>query len=82
MGRPHSSEYVIEYSISYGTNGYDYVEYKDPDGNIKVRYITIQKKKNLYILVHQMEPTLNINFYIFNNKYKRLPRALFSESIL
>lgn len=36
-GRHHSSEYVMEYSISYGSNGYDYADYKDPGGNIKVR---------------------------------------------
>ncbi|XP_063906965.1 neurexin-4 isoform X1 [Zophobas morio] len=32
-GRPHSNEYVMEYTISYGTNGLDYAEYKEPSGN-------------------------------------------------
>lgn len=33
QGRPHSNEYVMEYSISYGTNGLDYAEYKEAGGN-------------------------------------------------
>jgi hypothetical protein len=36
QGRRHSSEYVMEYSISYGTNGLDYADYKEPGGNTKV----------------------------------------------
>lgn len=36
QGRPHSSEYVMEYGISYGTNGLDYADYKEEDGNVKV----------------------------------------------
>ncbi|XP_046386690.1 neurexin-4 isoform X1 [Ischnura elegans] len=36
QGRPHTSEYVMEYGISYGSNGYDYADYKAPDGNIKM----------------------------------------------
>jgi len=37
QGRPLSNEFVQEYTISYGTNGQDYAEYKDTSGNIKVR---------------------------------------------
>lgn len=37
QGRHHSSEYVMEYTISYGTNGFDYADYKEPGGNIRVR---------------------------------------------
>lgn len=36
QGRPLSSEFVQEYTISYGTNGQDYADYKDYGGNIKV----------------------------------------------
>ncbi|XP_075231156.1 neurexin-4 [Lycorma delicatula] len=36
QGRPHSKEYVEEYSISYGSNDYDYTDYKDPGGNVKM----------------------------------------------
>lgn len=36
QGRRHSSEYVMEYSISYGTNGLDYADYKEPGGNTKM----------------------------------------------
>nr|CAD7438043.1 unnamed protein product [Timema bartmani] len=36
QGRPFSSEYVMEYAISYGTNGLDYADYKEPGGNTKV----------------------------------------------
>lgn len=39
QGRSHSSEYVMEYSISYGTNGLDYADYKEPGGNVMVRFI-------------------------------------------
>jgi len=35
-GRPKSSEYVLEYAISYGTNGLDYSDYKEAGGNVKV----------------------------------------------
>lgn len=36
QGRPHSSEYVTEFSISYGFNGQDYIDYKEPGGNTKL----------------------------------------------
>ncbi|XP_031832226.1 neurexin-4 isoform X3 [Nomia melanderi] len=36
QGRPVQYEYVMEYGISYGTNGLDYVDYKEEDGNIKM----------------------------------------------
>ena len=36
QGRRHSPEYVMEYAISYGTNGLDYADYKEDDGNTKV----------------------------------------------
>ncbi|XP_017770023.1 PREDICTED: neurexin-4 isoform X1 [Nicrophorus vespilloides] len=36
QGRAHSSEYVMEYTISYGSNGLDYADYKEPGGNIRM----------------------------------------------
>ncbi|XP_016910778.1 neurexin-4 isoform X1 [Apis cerana] len=36
QGRAVQNEYVMEYVISYGTNGLDYVEFKEEDGNIKM----------------------------------------------
>lgn len=36
QGRPHSVEYVTEFSISYGYNGLDYADFKEPGGNVKV----------------------------------------------
>jgi contactin associated protein-like 2 len=36
QGRPRSSEYVAEYIVSYGTNGLDYADFKEPGGNVKV----------------------------------------------
>lgn len=36
QGREHHNEYVNEYSISYGTNGLDYADYKETDGNTKM----------------------------------------------
>ncbi|XP_050293158.1 neurexin-4 isoform X2 [Anthonomus grandis grandis] len=35
-GRSFSSEYVMEYQISYGTNGLDYTYYKDSEGDIRM----------------------------------------------
>ncbi|KAF7408072.1 hypothetical protein HZH66_002609 [Vespula vulgaris] len=35
QGRSHKNEYVMEYGISYGTNGLDYVDFKEESGNIK-----------------------------------------------
>lgn len=36
QGRAHYNEFVMEYGISYGTNGLDYADYKASDGNIKM----------------------------------------------
>ncbi|XP_015588333.1 neurexin-4 isoform X1 [Cephus cinctus] len=36
QGRPHNSEFVLEYGISYGTNGLDYVDYKQEEGYVKM----------------------------------------------
>ncbi|KAI5723877.1 hypothetical protein M8J76_012129 [Diaphorina citri] len=36
QGRAHGTEYVLEYAISYGSNGLDYADYKDAGGNIKM----------------------------------------------
>lgn len=36
QGRAVQNEYVMEYVINYGTNGLDYVDYKEEDGNVKV----------------------------------------------
>ncbi len=32
QGRAHSNEYVLEYRIQYGTNGKDWIDYKEVDG--------------------------------------------------
>ncbi|XP_014218966.1 neurexin-4 isoform X2 [Copidosoma floridanum] len=36
QGRANNNEYVMEYGISYGTNGLDYVDFKDSDGSVKM----------------------------------------------
>ncbi|KAL7307938.1 hypothetical protein TKK_0000030 [Trichogramma kaykai] len=36
QGRAHYNQFVQEYSISYGTNGLDYSDFKDVDGNVKM----------------------------------------------
>lgn len=36
QGRAHGTEYVLEYGISYGSNGLDYAVYKDAAGNTKM----------------------------------------------
>ncbi|XP_011050796.1 PREDICTED: neurexin-4 isoform X2 [Acromyrmex echinatior] len=36
QGRSVQNEYVMEYRISYGTNGLDYVDYKEEDGHAKM----------------------------------------------
>lgn len=42
-GRPFSNEYVMEYQISYGTNGLDYAFYKDSEGDTRVGIKTVKK---------------------------------------
>ena len=37
QGRSHSSEYVMEYGISFGTDDLDYADYKESGGSIRVR---------------------------------------------
>lgn len=37
QGRPHTSDYVMEYIVSYGTDNLDYSYYKEPGGSIRVR---------------------------------------------
>uniref|UniRef100_A0A1Y1LGW4 F5/8 type C domain-containing protein n=1 Tax=Photinus pyralis TaxID=7054 RepID=A0A1Y1LGW4_PHOPY len=37
QGRTHSNEYVMEFSVSYGSNGFDYTDYKEPGGDVRVR---------------------------------------------
>lgn len=36
QGRSLQNEYVMEYRIGYGTNGLDYVDFKEEDGHAKV----------------------------------------------
>lgn len=38
QGRPHSAEYVREFGVSYGYNGLDYADYKEPGGDTKVTW--------------------------------------------
>lgn len=52
-GRAFSNEYVMEYQISYGTNGLDYAFYKDSNGDTRVGINELQKpkqKKNSFLL--------------------------------
>jgi len=41
QGRSSQNEYVKEYRIGYGTNGLDYQDYKEEDGNTKVSLILV-----------------------------------------
>lgn len=36
QGRNSPKEYVMEYAISYGSNGLDYADYREIDGSTKV----------------------------------------------
>ena len=36
QGRAHSDEYVMEYRIQYGSNGKDWIDYKEVDGSPKL----------------------------------------------
>ena len=38
QGRNALKEYVMEYAISYGSNGLDYADYREIDGSTKVSY--------------------------------------------
>lgn len=44
QGRPHHSEYVSEFSVSYGYNGLDYADYKEPGGHTKVKHGKCRKE--------------------------------------
>lgn len=41
QGRSLQNEYVMEYYISYGTNGLDYVDFKEEDGYPKVSSFSV-----------------------------------------
>jgi len=41
QGRSLQNEYVMEYRISYGTNGLDYVDFKEEDGHAKVSSLVL-----------------------------------------
>lgn len=45
QGRPHHSEYVSEFSISYGYNGLDYADFKEPGGNTKVKKFRAEQRR-------------------------------------
>ena len=36
QGRAHSNEYVMEFRIQYGSNGKDWIDYKEVDGSPKL----------------------------------------------
>lgn len=36
QGRPHSKEYVTEFTISYGISDLEFADYKEPGGNVMV----------------------------------------------
>lgn len=38
QGRNSPKEFVMEYGISYGSNGLDYADYREMDGSVKVVY--------------------------------------------
>lgn len=44
QGRPHSTEFVSEYTVSYGYNGLDFADYKEEGGNVKVNTPAEQRK--------------------------------------
>ncbi|PSN48824.1 Neurexin-4 [Blattella germanica] len=56
QGRPHSSEYVMEYTISYGTNGLDYAVYKEPGGNAKYLIVDLGIVRNVTHIATQGRP--------------------------
>lgn len=44
QGRPHSSEYVTEFAISYGINDLEFSDYKESGGNLRVSRTFILKR--------------------------------------
>lgn len=53
QGRPHSDEYVTEYSISYGISDLEFADYKEPGGNIKVSSrLTNQQQTHPHLYIH------------------------------
>lgn len=67
QGRPHSVEYVTEFTISYGYNGLDYADFKEPGGNVKVNSANGASKSllncfshTLILIIHSDEKIKNI----------------------
>ena len=54
QGRALSSEFVREFTVSYGTNGYDYVDYKDISGTKKVCSTLFFLKINMHFVLRHM----------------------------
>ena len=72
QGRPHSSEYVTEFSISYGYNGLDYADYKEPGGNTKVI-------ADVMHLAYQWQPATNqIVLAFFTYSFNNLELCIFN----
>ena len=40
QGRNSPKEFVMEYGISFGSNGLDYADYREVDGSTKVSDVT------------------------------------------
>jgi F5/8 type C domain len=72
QGRPHSTEYVTEYSISYGYNGLDYADYKEPGGNTKVmkndeKITTTNRRRNILVFVRLLTQSLRVQTLIITS---------------
>lgn len=71
QGRPHHSDYVSEFSISYGYNGLDYADFKEPGGNTKVKeYSTVYIHMECVIgkgNVEEATNSSNFSFFVTTN---------------
>jgi len=47
QGKPTHDDFVLEFAISYGSNGFDYADYKTSSGNVKVRPRVIRRAAKL-----------------------------------
>lgn len=65
QGRPFSGEHVTEFSISYGYNGLDYADYKEPGGNIKVKKVKKFKMKSKLIKINNTGVLEGSNGFLF-----------------
>lgn len=67
QGRARSTEFVTEFAISYGHNGLDYADYKEPGGYTKVFIISQDQSFMCVCFQYKLHACSSSAFYINHN---------------